>query len=255
MAARMNFVLPSDLRLVNDRVQPLLAACAHYCKTDWPLFVAAYNELCRVDLDGGKILELCCGVGELAREVARAFPRAEVVGLDRYPGAGQAIREAVEREGLANLRYQCGDALRLTEVPDGSLDLIYGQATLHHLAHDLDGIRRESWRALKPGGRLLFIYEPLGHNRLWAMIRAYRVARGQMEDESNLFLGQLEELAKPFDACEVQLFNLLGYPLKGLGRLGGRSLVEFISRTDRVLMKQWPSLARLAANFNVVFTK
>jgi SAM-dependent methyltransferase len=255
MAATINFAFPKDFRPANERVERMLSGCAHYAKSDRPLFITAYNELCRVEMNGGRILEVCCGAGELAREVARAFPKAEVVAMDRYPEAGRAIREAAQREGLANARYQCGDALRLTGFADASLDLVYGQATLHHLAHDTGAVRREFSRVLKPGGRLVFIFEPLGHNPAWSMIRAYRVARIRMPDESNVFLQQLEEIAESFSSCEVQVFNLLGYPFKGLGRFAGQSLVNLIYRFDGALMKGWPRLAPLAANFNVVFTK
>ncbi len=239
----------------NERVKLLLAACAHYQKSDRSLFVAGYNELCRNDLDGGKVLEVCCGFGELTCGMARAFPKAEVIGMDRYPDAGRAIAEARDKEGITNARYQCGDALNLTGFPDASLDLVYGQATLHHLAHDTAAVRHEFSRVLKPGGRLIFIFEPLGHNPLWAMIRAYRIARLQIGDESNVVMPQLNEIAQSFGKCEIQLFNFLGYPFKSLGRLAGESLMDFIYRMDSAVMQRWPGLGSLAANFNVVFTK
>jgi SAM-dependent methyltransferase len=254
-SAALPHQIPASFRPANERVGSLLSACAHYGNSDRPLFVAGYNELCRVDLSGGKVLEVCCGFGQLACEMARVFPRAEVIGLDRYPEAGRAIAEAREKEGLANARYLCGDALRLDTFADESLDLVYGQATLHHLAHDTDALRKEYSRVLKPGGRLVFIYEPLGHNCLWAMIRAYRIARAQMGDESNVLIGQLEEIARSFSKYEIQLFNLLGYPFKSLGRLAGESVADFICRLDTAVMQRWPRLAPLAANFNVVFTK
>jgi len=145
--------------------------------------------------------------------------------------------------------------LRLTAIPDGSLDLVYGQATLHHLAHDTDAAGKEFSRVLKPGGRLLFIYEPLGHNPLWAMTRAYRVARFKMVDESNIVLSQLEEVARTFSRCEVQPFNLAGYPMKYLGRFAPSACIDLVHRFDQAAMRRWPSLAPLAANFNVLFTK
>ncbi len=255
MAAKINFTFSTRLCPVNSRVEQLLAGCAHYQPSDLPLFIAGYNELCRLDLNGGKILEVCCGVGELAREMARAFPTAEVTGMDRYEGAGAAIKEARERQGLSNLRYACGDALRLAQFADASLDLIFGQATLHHLAHDTDALRKEFSRVLKPGGRVVFIYEPLGHNPIWAMVRAWRIARIRMVDESNIFVPQIEQIAEFFTACDLQVFNLLAYPLKFLGRFASRRGSDSVHRADSSLMKRWPSLAPLAANFNVVFAK
>jgi hypothetical protein len=116
-------------------------------------------------------------------------------------------------------------------------------------------VREEFWRVLKPRGRLVFIYEPFGHNPFWAMIRAYRIARAKMADESNLTMTQLEEVAEPFSACEVQAFNLTAYPLKYLGRVAGWSIINAVHRWDRAIMKRWPRMTPWAANFNVIFTK
>lgn len=255
MQTSIKFAFPRDYRPAGERVRRLLAGCAHYAQSDRPLFVSAYNELCRVDLTGRQVLEVCCGLGELARELARVFPEAHLVAMDRYPEAGRALREVVDSEKLVNARYECGDAFRLKSFADSSLDLVYGQATLHHLAHDIASARAEFLRVLKPGGRLIFIFEPLGHNPVVSMIRAYRVTRMRMPDESNLFLEQIQELAKGFACCEMQVFNLLGYPFKGLGRFAGQGLVDFIYRFDASLMKLRPGFAALAANCNLVLTK
>jgi SAM-dependent methyltransferase len=255
MPTKLTFSFPGNFHPANDRVLTILSGCAHYRKANRPLFISAYNELCRLDLKGARILEVCCGVGDLAREVARAFPGAEVVGLDRYPDSGQAIREARSKDGLNNVSYYCGNALQLDEFPDGSLDLVYGQATLHHLANDLDAVRAEFSRVLKPGGRLIFIYEPLGHNYLWSIVRACQVTRRRMGDESNVFLDSLEDIARNFSRCEVQVFSLLGYPVKALGRLASWPLVNQVARLDAALMRRSHGLARLGANFNVVFYK
>jgi SAM-dependent methyltransferase len=255
MTAAISFDFPNCARPASQRVEALLSGCAHYFKSDLPLFVSGYNELCREDLKGGKILEICCGAGELAAAMARVFPKTEVIALDCYPEAGRALKEAAAKDGLQNAHYLCGDALRLTQFADATLDLVYGQATLHHLAHEAGRLRDELARVLKPGGRLMFLYEPLGHNPLWAMIRAWRTARSEMPDESNLFISQLEYIARSFSSCHVQAFNLFGYPLKFLARLGCSPLFSLVHRTDSWLMQQSPRLARMAANFNVVFTK
>jgi SAM-dependent methyltransferase len=254
-SGELNFVFSDRSVHATERVKALLVGCSHYQRSDLPLFIAAYNELCRINLDGAKILEICCGAGNLAAAMARAFPKAEVIALDRYPDAGSVVKEAAAREKLSNVYYRCGDATRLVGFSDASLDLIYGQATLHHLAHDEEALRNECSRVLKPGGRLIFIYEPLGHNPVWAMIRAWRTARREMPDESNVFISQLQDIAKAFTSCEVQPFNLFGYPLKCLGRLACFPIVDWFHRMDVVVMKRSAGLAKMAANFNVVFTK
>ena len=255
MATKFTITPGADCASAGERANQLLHGCAHYGSSDLPLFSAGYHELCRVDLNGGRVLEACCGAGDLAVGLARVFPRAGIVAMDRYPDNGKAILEATKSGALENVRFQTGDVLRLTDFADGSLDLVYGQATLHHLAHDTDAVRNEFSRVLKPGGRLVFIYEPLGHNPIWAMIRAWRTSRRQIPDESNVFIHQLEDIARGFSACEVQVFNLLGYPLKGLGHFAGQRFVRLINRADRALVTQWPKLGKNAANFNAVFTR
>lgn len=246
---------PDHSAAQEQRVERLMPACASYPKSDRPMFMAGYRELCRVDLTGKRVLEICCANGELSRQLAGVFPGAEVIAMDRYPEGGSSIVQAQASAGLTNARYYAGDATRLVEFADASLDLIFGQATLHHLVHDGGKLRDEAARVLKPGGRLIFIFEPLGHNPIWAMIRAYRIARMDLVDESNVVLRVLEEMAAPFSRCEVQPFNLVGYPFKSLGRFASAGFMNWIDRVDVALMQGRPGLAKMAANFNVVFTK
>jgi hypothetical protein len=100
----------------------------------------------------------------------------------------------------------------------------------------------------------VFIFEPLGHNLLVAAIRAMRMSMAEMVDESNLFLSQIKKLAAPFSSCQVQVFNLLGYPMKAFA-----DRVPFIShlaeQADAVLFKTLPALRQHAANCNIVLTK
>jgi SAM-dependent methyltransferase len=246
---------PREVACANERAALLESASGHYAPSDRPLFVSGYNALCAVDLKGRRALEVCCGRGELAVQFARAYPETEVIANDRYPEAGQVIREAQARGEVPNLKYECGDALALKPHPDASLDLVFGQAALHHLAHDIGSIRLEYSRVLKPGGRLVFIFEPLGHNPFFSMIRAWRVSRGQMGDESNVFFGQLEEIGRNFSRCEVHVFNILGYPLKGVHGTLGQRLARWSHAADAALIARNPDRAKLAANFNVIFTK
>lgn len=237
----------------DSRAEAMLPAVGGFPPSDRDLFLAGYSELCRVDLNGGHALEICGGSGKLTSALAANFPGAKITGLDLYAASGSEIDEALKRH--PGLEFVSGDAFDLSRYPDHSLDLVWGQAALHHLAHDLDGISREVLRVLKPGGRLVFIFEPMGHNLLVAAIRAVRMARHELGDESNLYLSQFERMRNcGFSTCEVQMFNLLGYPLKGLGdRLGFIS--KAIQRFDAFLFLAFPGLLRYGANGNLIFTK
>lgn len=236
----------------DPRAEAMLPAIGGFPPSDRPLFLAGYSELCRVDLSGGRALEICGGFGKLAAGLAAVYPLAEVVGLDLYAASGPEIEQRVKQ--LPGLSYVAGNAFDLSGYEEASFDLVWGQAALHHLAHDIDGLGEQVSRVLKPGGRFIFIFEPMGHNLLVAAIRAVRMAQGELADESNLYLSQFERMTRQFSSCEVQMFNFLGYPMKAASDRFG-FLAEFIHRLDSWLFRRFPKLLRYGANCNVIFTK
>ena len=230
----------------------MLPAIGGFPPSDKPLFLAGYHELCRIDLNGLHALEICGGAGRLAAHLAEGFPEGKITGLDLYAASGPEITAWLEK--LPHLSYVAGDAFDLSRFAPDSLDLIWGQAALHHLAHDTAGLRREALRVLKPGGRLVFIFEPMGHNLLVAAIRAVRMAKHELEDESNLYLSQFERMSEGFTSCEVQMFNFLGYPMKAVSDRF-KLLSDSVRRLDSWLFAKFPKLLRYGANCNVIFTK
>lgn len=234
------------------RAESLMPAVGGFPPSDRNLFLAGYGELCRVDLNGKRALEICGGFGMLAAGLAEVFPEAKVTGLDLYAASGPEIEERTRR--LPGLSYVAGDAFDLSSYPDETFDLVFGQAALHHLAHNATGLSKEVSRVLKPGGRLVFIFEPLGHNFVVVGVRAVHMAKYELPDESNLYLSQFETMAPFFSRTEVQIFNLLGYPMKGLShRIAW--LGRAAARADGWLFRKFPKLLRYGANCNLVFTK
>lgn len=237
----------------DPRAEAMMPAVGGFPASDKPMFLAGYGELCRTDLSGCRALEICGGFGKLAAGLAGCFPAAEVVGLDLYVPEGPEIEERLKQ--LPGLSYVAGDAFDLSAYADESFDLVWGQAALHHLAHDPDKLCKQVLRVLKPGGRLVFIFEPLGHNLLVAAIRAVNMARFELGDESNLYFSQFERMKDAgFSKCEVQVFNLMAYPLKAFS-----NRFSFVSRSiqrlDSWLFRRFPKLLRYGANCNLVLTK
>lgn len=111
------------------------------------------------------ILEIGSGPGELAVEVARRLPAAEVVGVDL---ADSMIARAIERTrgaGYADrVRFVLADAAALP-VADRSFDVVVSTLSLHHWAEPRR-VFAELGRVLQPGGvALIYDLRPFAYLR------------------------------------------------------------------------------------------
>jgi len=96
----------------------------------------------------GKLLEIGCGVGDLARRMAGAFD--QVTGIDLSPGM---IAEATRRN--PSIELACSDMFDWLATSPEAYDCIVSVATLHHV--DLSGALRAMADGLAPGGTLLVV--------------------------------------------------------------------------------------------------
>lgn len=100
-------------------------------------------------LRGARILDVGCGGGILAEELARRG--ADVTGVDRsVPSLDAALRH---RGGLA-VRYAGADAAAMP-FADGAFDGVISSDFLEHV-FDLDAVSKEIARVVKPGGFVCF---------------------------------------------------------------------------------------------------
>jgi SAM-dependent methyltransferase len=129
---------------------------------------------------GARVLDLCCGHGRIALELARRGHR--VTGLDLSERSLAHAREAAGREGL-ELEWIHAD---MREVPEGPFDAIVNVFTAFGYFEEeaenqrvLDGVAR----ALRPGGRFLIdVINPL------TLARRYRDSDWEELDDGVLFL-------------------------------------------------------------------
>ncbi|MBB5687411.1 class I SAM-dependent methyltransferase [Sphingobium boeckii] len=101
---------------------------------------------------GMDVLDLGCGDGTTAVPAARRG--ANVTGIDIAANLVAAGNARAAQAGLANLRFQEGDASHLEQVPDDSFDRvvsIFG-AMFAPRPHD---VAREMVRVTRPGGRIV----------------------------------------------------------------------------------------------------
>jgi SAM-dependent methyltransferase len=105
----------------------------------------------------GRALEIGAGTGYFSLNLLRAGVVGEAVATDISPGMLRKLEHSAEELGLAVETAAC-DAADLP-FDDGSFDLVFGHAVLHHLP-DLDAAFREFRRVLRPGGVVAFCGEP-----------------------------------------------------------------------------------------------
>jgi SAM-dependent methyltransferase len=116
-----------------------------------------------------RVLDLACGTGVVARQVAsRLGPATKVVGVDLNPKMLEVAWTAAGREGLA-IEFREGRAEALP-FPDGSFDLVLCQFALMFM-DDRARALREMQRVLDTGGRLsLSVWQGLERHPFYATL-------------------------------------------------------------------------------------
>jgi 2-polyprenyl-3-methyl-5-hydroxy-6-metoxy-1,4-benzoquinol methylase len=114
-------------------------------------WIAALPDAHERLLAGGRAVDVGCGAGLAAVELAKRYPAARVEGVDLDTASIDLARENARAAG-ADVRFHVRDAS--DPGLDGPYDLITLFESLHHFARPLEALRR--LRALlAPGGTLL----------------------------------------------------------------------------------------------------
>jgi SAM-dependent methyltransferase len=115
---------------------------------EWPTLRAMLPEV-----SGRRAVDLGCGFGWFCRW-ARQNGAASVLGLDVSEKMLDRAQAETDDPAIA---YQRADLERL-DLPGASFDLAYSSLALHYL-ENLRGTLQVAYRALAPGGRLVFSAE------------------------------------------------------------------------------------------------
>ena len=99
---------------------------------------------------GGKILELGCGVGVGLLRMAEAFPNCALVGLDGDSYTLKLVGERLEKEGLKDRASLVHSMFEELDHSD-EYDMVYINVSMHE-CRDIDKVTANVQRALKPGG-------------------------------------------------------------------------------------------------------
>ena len=101
-----------------------------------------------------RLLDLCCGTGDMAFYAEQRDPRLEIVGVD-FTLPMLAVARNRKAAGPSRLRLTQGDALRLP-FPDGTFDAITVGYGLRNIADPAAAVA-EMRRVLAPGGRVVVL--------------------------------------------------------------------------------------------------
>lgn len=107
----------------------------------------------------GTVADLGAGEGTLSQMLAQRAER--VIAVDLSPRMVEFGTKLAQRHGLDNLEFRLGD-LEDPPLDEASLDLALLSQALHHAEHPARAIMA-SFRALKPGGRIV-VLDLLQHN-------------------------------------------------------------------------------------------
>src|SRR6201993_3350540 len=102
--------------------------------------------------NGLKVLDLGCGDGTTAIPAAKLG--ADVLGVDIASNLVAAAKKRAKELGLANCRFQEGDAANLHQVPEAAFDLVVGIFGAMFAPKPFE-VAKETVRVTRPGGRII----------------------------------------------------------------------------------------------------
>lgn len=153
------------------------------------------------DLEGKKVLDLGCGLGEGAAHFATRG--ADVTASDLSPGMLEVARRVAELRGCT-IHTVVASATDLSALPANEYDVVYAANLLHHV--DIAKCIDEVHRVLKPGGVAAF-WDPLLYN---PAIQVYRRMATEVRtvDEHPIRRADVATIRNRFSSIETRTFWL-----------------------------------------------
>jgi ubiquinone/menaquinone biosynthesis C-methylase UbiE len=140
MAGESHYVLPNDLHEANRLDLQQLAMREYFGTNTFAPVIAPQ-----------RVLDVACGTGRWAMDVARQFPQAQVLGVDIAVPQPEYLAKA--EPPPPNYTFQQGNALEPLPFPDGTFDYVHMRFIFSAMPLDRwPSVVRELVRVTAPGG-------------------------------------------------------------------------------------------------------
>jgi demethylmenaquinone methyltransferase/2-methoxy-6-polyprenyl-1,4-benzoquinol methylase len=113
----------------------------------------------------GRVLDLCCGTGDVVFHLLRTDPTLHVTGVDFCEPMLRAARERARREAHGDATFVEADVMALP-FEDASFDGATMGFSMRNVV-DIDATLREIHRVLRPGTRFVNLDMSKAPNKLW----------------------------------------------------------------------------------------
>jgi SAM-dependent methyltransferase len=211
-------------------------------RADTP-FALEYAHHLMGNVNGRRVLDLGCGSGGNACLLAARGATVWAMDISRDLLALTVRRAGLD--GVAARIWPLHGSAHAIPLADRSVDLVFGNAVLHHLS--LEIAAREVRRVLAPGGRAVF-REPIRNSRLASALR--RLVPYRQPDvspfEHPLRNADVAAFASAFDTSARRDFELPLTRLATILKLSSKAQT-LLRRSDHAALARWPSLRVFAA--------
>ncbi|GBC61499.1 class I SAM-dependent methyltransferase [Desulfonema ishimotonii] len=127
----------------------------------------------------GKILDVGCGFGAVAIELAKTFPDAEITGIDLGEPLLRLGESEARKAGVADRIHLLKGDVRKTEFPTDAYDVVTNTFMLHIVENPI-AMLNEIERVTKPEGKIMIT----DLRRIWMGIFAKKLRTAFTLDEA-----------------------------------------------------------------------
>jgi ubiquinone/menaquinone biosynthesis C-methylase UbiE len=153
------------------------------------------------------ILDVACGTGAWAREMALKFPQAQVIGFDLDASLPERAAEVLGPGGQSpqNFRFQVADALQPFPFDVGMFDFVHARliSPFVPIARWPDVVR-EMVRVLRPGGIIELVDHQTAPHTPSPAYNRFLAAVGKLCEQRGVYAGVGEALTEYLQQAGVQ---------------------------------------------------